>query len=132
MPKAGAKTKGTKTSAGKGGKSTQRSPKSAGAAGGGGGGGGKSTQRFDLSSSSRKGYRWVATFGDGTRVYFGSTKTLYYVQHMDEKKRDAWRAKNAPKAGEHKTAKALTYFVLQGDSFDLSTNVAAFMKRFRL
>ena len=112
---------------------TKRSAaKGAGAAAGGGGGAPGPQQRFDLSTSSRKGYRWAATFADGTKVYFGSTKTMYYVQHMDKKKRDAWRTKNAVKSGEHKTAKALTYYLLQGESYDLSTNVAAFMRRFRL
>jgi hypothetical protein len=37
---------------------------------------------------------------------------------MKESRRDAWKAKNKPKTGEFKTAKALTYYLLQGKSVD--------------
>lgn len=74
----------------------------------------------------------MATFPTGEKVYFGSTRVTYFVNHMDVEKRDAWRSRHRVRAGEHKTVKALTYYLLQGDSHDFATNLAAFAKRFKL
>ena len=79
--------------------------------------------------------RYTATFKDGKIVHFGQRGGSTYIDHSDKDKRAAYIArhsKNGENWSNHKTAGALSRYLLWGDSTSLRTNIASFKRRFNL
>jgi len=103
------------------------------------------TKLLDVKPSPRDDKKYVATFcmckgetkccdKDRKKVHFGSKKSNTYLDHHDEKKRDAYIARH--KVNENWSnpfsAGALSKFILWGKSTSLRENINHFKKKFNL
>ena len=76
----------------------------------------------------------MATFNDGATVHFGLNGSSTYLDHKDDKKRDAYLARHEVHENwnDPKTAGSLSRWLLWGDSTSLQTNLKIFKKKFGL
>lgn len=91
---------------------------------------------MNITQSTRKGKRFLATFKDGTKVHFGQAGGSTYIDHGDEKKREAYIARHGGGGRENwkspYTAGALSRWILWGPFKQLEANVGFFKSMFRL
>ena len=89
-----------------------------------------------VTKGSRRDKLFVAEFTDGTRVHFGGAGyddyTSFPADVRDEKRR-LYRLRHAgDRLDSPRTAGALSYYLLWGESADLSNNIRSFKKRFKI
>ena len=89
-----------------------------------------------VTKSNRKDKKYMAEFLDGTRVHFGGAGyddyTTFPAGVRDEKRR-LYRLRHAgDKLNSPRSAGALSWYLLWGESPDLSENIRAFKKLFKV
>lgn len=89
---------------------------------------------MNITKSTRKGKRFLATFKDGTKIHFGSAGGSTYIDHQDKNKRAAYIARHRVNEDwtNPYTAGALSRFILWGDYTSIDGNTAAFKRRFNV
>jgi len=89
---------------------------------------------MNITKSTRKGKRFLATFRDGTKVHFGAAGASTYIDSGDKQKRAAYIARHRVNEDwtNPYTAGALSRFILWGDYTSMDGNIAAFKRRFNL
>jgi hypothetical protein len=91
---------------------------------------------MNITKSTRKGKRFLATFKDGTKIHFGQDGGSTYIDHGDEKKREAYIARHGGGGRENwkspYNAGALSRWILWGPHKQLEANVGFFKSMFRL
>jgi hypothetical protein len=89
-----------------------------------------------VTKSTRRDKKYLAEFTDGTRVHFGGSGygdyTTFPADICDEKRRLYRLRHKGDRLTSPRTAGALSYFLLWGDSPNLSENISAFKKRFKV
>ena len=87
-----------------------------------------------IEKSTRKGKRLMATFKNGKTIHFGSANGSTYIDHGDEKKKNAYLARHGRSLGEDwndpYSSGALSRWLLWGKNKTLDENHADFMRRF--
>jgi len=90
-----------------------------------------------IERSSNKHKKYVATFDLGEKlkkVHFGQKESSTYLDHKDDKKRDAYLARH--KVNENwndpLTAGSLSRWLLWGSTTSLEQNIKVFKKKFNL
>lgn len=87
--------------------------------------------RVIKSPLSSKKYR--AEFSDGTHTDFGASGYEDYTRHKDKKRRESYRSRHAyDNLGDPKSAGALSYYILWGESTSLDKNIGDFRTRFKV
>lgn len=88
---------------------------------------------LSVKKSTRKGKKLMAEFDDGTTTHFGFLGSSTYIDHKDDKKKDAYIARH--KVNENwndpKSAGALSRYILWNKT-TLSASIADFKRRFSL
>ena len=88
---------------------------------------------LSVKKSTRKDKKLMATFDDGTTTHFGFLGSSTYIDHKDDKKKDAYIARH--KVNENwndpKSAGALSRYILWNKT-TLSASIEDFKKRFSL
>ena len=89
-----------------------------------------------VTKSNRKDKKYLAEFLDGTRIHFGGAGygdyTSFPPELRDEKRR-LYRLRHAhDKLNSPRSAGALSWYILWGESPDIHENIRAFQKRFRV
>jgi hypothetical protein len=88
---------------------------------------------LDIKPSTRKDKKYMAVFDDGTTTHFGFKGSSTYIDHNDDKKKDAYIARH--KVNENwndpKTAGALARYILWNKK-TLKESIANYKKRFNL
>jgi len=89
---------------------------------------------MNITKSTRKGKRFLATFKDGTKVHFGSAGGSTYIDHHDKQKRAAYIARHRVNEDwtDPKKASTLSRYISWGDYTSMDGNIAAFKRRFNL
>lgn len=103
------------------------------------------TKLLDIKPSPREDKKLVATFchckgetkccdKDRTKVHFGAKGSSTYLDHHNEKKRDAYIARHKVREDFNKpmTAGSLSFHLLWGKTTSLRENIAYFKKKFNL
>ena len=103
------------------------------------------TKLLDIKPSPREDKKLVATFchckgetkccdKDRTKIHFGAKNSSTYLDHHDEKKREAYIARHKVREDFNKpmTAGALAKHILWGKYTNMRDNIQAFKKRFNL
>ena len=92
-----------------------------------------------ITRSDAKGKKWKAVFdlGDGKKktTQFGAVGYKDYTIGATDEQRKSYRARHSKGAGSLSnamSAKALSYYVLWGDSRSRTTNIASYKRRFNL
>jgi len=89
-----------------------------------------------VTKSTRRDKKYVAEFTDGTRIHFGGSGyddyTTFPADIRDEKRRLYRLRHGGDRLNSPRTAGALSYYLLWGESADLSENIRAFKKRFKV
>lgn len=87
-----------------------------------------------IEKSTRKGKRLMATFKNGKTVHFGSATGSTYIDHGNDKKKNAYIARHGRSPGEDwddaYSPGALSRWLLWGKNKTLDENHADFMRRF--
>ena len=88
---------------------------------------------LEVKKSTRKDKKYMAVFDDGTTTHFGFKGSSTYIDHNDDKKKDAYIARH--KVNENwndpKTAGALARYILWNKK-TLKESIADYKKRFNL
>jgi formamidopyrimidine-DNA glycosylase len=88
---------------------------------------------LSVKKSTRKGKKLMAEFDDGTTSHFGFLGSSTYIDHKDDKKKDAYIARH--KVNENwndpKSAGALSRYILWNKTTQ-SASISDFKKRFNL
>ena len=88
---------------------------------------------LSVKKSTRKGKKLMAEFDDGTTTHFGFLGSSTYIDHKDDKKKDAYIARH--KVNENwndpKSAGALSRYILWNKTTQ-SASISDFKKRFNL
>ena len=88
---------------------------------------------LSVKKSNRKGKKLMAEFDDGTTSHFGFLGSSTYIDHKDDKKKDAYIARH--KVNENwndpKSAGALSRYILWNKTTQ-SASISDFKKRFNL
>lgn len=88
---------------------------------------------LSVKKSTRKGKKLMAEFDDGTTSHFGFLGSSTYIDHKDDKKKDAYIARH--KVNENwndpKSAGALSRYILWNKTTQ-SASISDFKKRFSL
>jgi hypothetical protein len=88
---------------------------------------------LSVKKSTAKNKKYTAIFDDGTSTHFGLQGSSTYIDHKDDKKKDAYIARH--KVNENwndpKSAGYLSYYLLWNKT-TLSASIADFKKRFNL
>jgi hypothetical protein len=93
---------------------------------------------LSVKKSTRKGKKLMAEFDDGTTTHFGAIKPdgqPYddYTLKKDKDQRDRYRARHASgKNASAKTADALAYHLLWGESTSLQQNIKDYKKKYNV
>ena len=88
---------------------------------------------LSVKKSTRKGKKLMATFDDGTTTHFGATGYDDYTLKKDKDQRDRYRARHASgKNASAKTADALAYHLLWGESTSLRQNIKDYKKKYNV
>jgi hypothetical protein len=89
---------------------------------------------MNITKSTRKGKRFLATFRDGTKVHFGAAGASTYIDHQDKQKRAAYIARHRVNEDwtNPKRASTLSRYISWGDYTSMDGNIAAFKRRFNL
>jgi hypothetical protein len=92
---------------------------------------GMGVKLVSVDKADDKKHKWVATFSDGTKTPFGDRRYEDYTQHGDKKRRTAYRSRHKKdlETGDPRRAGYLSYYLLWGDSTDLSENVMAYEQK---
>jgi hypothetical protein len=79
-------------------------------------------------------HKWKAIFDDGTHTNFGAYGYEDYTQHKDKERRRLYRERHKKDLDTKDSRRAgfLSYYILWGDSTDISKNIRAYKKRFNL
>tara|TARA_R100000951_G_scaffold115203_1_gene122547 strand:+ start:40 stop:336 length:297 start_codon:yes stop_codon:yes gene_type:complete len=92
-----------------------------------------------ITRSDAKNKKWKAIFdlGDGKKktINFGQSGAEDFTIGASEEKRKSYRARHSKGAGSLSnamSAKALSYYVLWGDSKSRTANIASYKRRFNL
>ena len=87
----------------------------------------------EVKKSKRKNKKYMAVFDDGTTTHFGLKGSSTYIDHNDEKKKDAYIARH--KVNENwndpKSAGALARYILWNKK-TLKESIADYRKKFNL
>ena len=85
-----------------------------------------------VEKSDRKNKRFVAHFKNGKKTHFGYEGGSTYIDHHDEKKREAYRARHAKDLNTKDPYRAgyLAYELLWGNEKDLKSAVRAYNRKF--
>jgi hypothetical protein len=88
---------------------------------------------LSVKKSTRKGKKLMAEFDDGTTTHFGFLGSSTYIDHKDDKKKDAYigRHKVNENWNDPKSAGALSRYILWNKTTQ-SASIADFKKRFSL
>lgn len=88
---------------------------------------------LSVKRSTAKDKKYTAFFDDGTKTHFGFLGSSTYIDHKDDKKKDAYIARH--KVNENwndpKSAGALSRYILWNKT-TLSASIADFKRRFSL
>ncbi len=91
-----------------------------------------------VEPSNNKNKKFVATFSIGDdktkRVHFGLLGSSTYLDHKDDKKKDAYIARHTVNENwnDPKTAGALSRYILWGPTTSLRENIKLFKRKFNL
>lgn len=78
---------------------------------------------------TNKGKRFVATFSNGKRVFFGQAGGETYIDHKDKKRRESYRARHKhDRIHEPMTPGALSWHLLWGEHTTLAANIKAYRR----
>jgi len=87
----------------------------------------------EVKKSTKKNKKYMAVFDDGTTTHFGLKGSSTYIDHNDEKKKDAYIARH--KVNENwndpKSAGALARYILWNKK-TLKESIADYRKKFNL
>jgi len=92
----------------------------------------------EVVASKTPGKKWTAVFsnkdGRTKRVSFGAAGMDDYTITHDREQRDRYRARHAKdlRTGDPTRAGFLSYYLLWGDSTNLSVNIANYKKKYNL
>ena len=88
---------------------------------------------LEVKPSTQKNKKYMAVFDDGTTTHFGLKGSSTYIDHNDEKKKDAYIARH--KVNENwndpKSAGALARYILWNKK-TLKESIADYRKKFNL
>ena len=88
---------------------------------------------LSVKKSTRKGKKLMAEFDDGTTTHFGAIGYDDYTLKKDKDQRDRYRARHAScKNASAKTADALAYHLLWGESTSLQQNIKDYKKKYNV
>jgi hypothetical protein len=91
---------------------------------------------MNITKSTRKGKRFLATFKDGTKIHFGQDGATTYIDGASEAKREAYIARHGGGGRESwtnaRTSGALARWLLWGPNKQLDANIRFFKLMFRL
>lgn len=101
---------------------------------------------YEINSSTRKDKKYVATFchcknnkgackgSNMTTTHFGAKNSKTYLDHGDDKKREAYIKRHQVNEDFNNptSAAALSRWLLWGDYKNLKDNISAFKKRFNM
>jgi len=88
---------------------------------------------LSVKKSTRKGKKLMAEFDDGTTTHFGATGYDDYTLKKDKDQRDRYRARHASgKNASVKSADALAYHLLWGESTSLRQNIKDYKKKYNV
>lgn len=89
---------------------------------------------MNITKSTRKGKRFLATFKDGTKIHFGAAGASTYIDHHDKNKRAAYIARHRVNEDwtDPKKASTLSRYISWGDYTSIDGNTAAFKRRFNI
>lgn len=88
---------------------------------------------LSVKKSTRKGKKLMAEFDDGTTTHFGATGYDDYTLKKDKDQRDRYRARHASgKNANAKSADALAYHLLWGESTSLQQNIKDYKKKYNV
>ena len=87
-----------------------------------------------IIKSPRKGKKFRAEFDNGTHTDFGDATMQDYTQHADIDRRTNYRARHKRDLSTRDPTRAgyLSYYILWGDSTDMSRNVSDYKRRFNM
>lgn len=79
-------------------------------------------------------HKYVATFSNGKRSYFGHQDYEDYTQHHDKIRRQLYRIRHKKdlRTNDPTAPGYLSYYILWGDSTDIHTNIKAYKEKFNL
>jgi len=87
-----------------------------------------------IKPSTRAGKRFMVTFSNGKTVHFGAAGGRTYIDHGDEKKKNAYIARHGASKRENwddpYSAGSISRWLLWGKHKTLGENHADFMRRF--
>ena len=88
---------------------------------------------ISITDSSRKNKKLMAKFDDGKTVHFGLKGSSTYIDHKDDKKKDAYLARHMKNENwnDFKTAGSLSRYILWNKP-TLNDSIADFKKKFKL
>ena len=89
---------------------------------------------MEITPSTRKDKRFLATFKNGIKIHFGLKNGSTYIDHGDKNKRDAYIKRHQVNEdfNDPYTAGALSRGILWGDSKDIKTNIKTYIKKFKI
>ena len=89
---------------------------------------------MNITKSTRKGKRFLATFKDGTKIHFVSAGGSTYIDHHDKNKQAAYIARHRVNEDwtDPKKASTLSRYISWGDYTSIDGNIAAFKRRFNV
>ena len=88
---------------------------------------------LSVKKSTRQYKKLMATFDDGTTTHFGDNRYSDYTIHKDKDRRENYRSRHASgKNASAKTADALAYHLLWGDSTSLQQNIKDYKKKYNV
>ena len=87
----------------------------------------------EVKKSTQKNKKYVAIFDDGTTTHFGLKGSSTYIDHNDEKKKDAYIARHKKDLETNDPTRAgyLSYYLLWNKK-TLKQSIADYKKRFNL
>ena len=91
------------------------------------------SELINIKKSEAKGKKYTATFKNGTSIHFGAAGYGDYTIGATKQQRDNYRARHKKDPiNNPKTAGALSYHVLWGDSKNINTNIKEYKKKFNV
>lgn len=88
---------------------------------------------FQIIKSPRSSKKWRAIFSDGTHTDFGASGYEDYTIHHDKKRRSRYRQRHIKdNIRDYKSAGALSWHILWGESINLKTCIKLYKKRFNI
>lgn len=87
---------------------------------------------MEITPSTRKDKRFLATFKNGVKIHFGSNGKAY-IDHGDEiKKKNYIKRHQVNEDWTKINPGSLSRYILWGDSKDIKTNIKTYIKNFKI